>query len=84
MDRRTVRFRLGGWNGNIVSGRRQFVDRTHQLLAMAQQHAHALEVLVREFGQYLQIDGIVLENLGVLAQAQVFEPLCRIAYDLNP
>ena len=42
---------------------------------MAEQDAHILEVLVSQMRQHRDIDAVLSETLGVLGQAELFEPI---------
>ena len=48
----------------------QFGDRAQHLAAMPKRHAHILEILLGQIADDREVDGILAELLGVLAQAE--------------
>ena len=55
-------------------------DRPDQLLAMSWRDADPLEILFDKARQNLSVDTVLGEQLGILAEANIFEPLLKIAH----
>ena len=50
-------------------------DRAQNFAAMPQQNAEVFEVLLRQIADDGEVNGVVGEALGVLGQAELFEPV---------
>jgi hypothetical protein len=55
--------------------RRAVIDRAQHALAMPEQYAEFLEVGLVQLRQYLDLDGVVAECLGVPLQRQPAQPV---------
>ena len=47
---------------------------------MAQQNAEVLEILLCQIADDREVNGVVGEALGVLGQAELFEPVCDLLH----
>src|SRR5262245_2133735 len=50
-------------------------DRPQNFAAMSEQNAEVLEILLRQIADDREVNGVVGEALGVLGQAELFEPV---------
>src|SRR5262245_55081869 len=50
-------------------------DRPQKFAAMPQQNTKVLEILLRQIADDREVNGVVREALGVLGQAELFEPV---------
>src|SRR5262245_42115904 len=58
----------------------EFCDRAQNFSTMAQQNAEILEILLCEVADDREINSVVGEALGVLRQAELFEPLRNLLH----
>src|SRR5262245_18838402 len=50
-------------------------DRSQNFAAMPKQDTEVLEILLRQIADHREVNGVVGEALGVLGQAELFEPV---------
>ena len=48
---------------------------------MSEQDTHPLEIFVGQFGQYVEVNRIVREDICVLSESELFEPVRNVAHD---
>ena len=51
---------------------------------MAEQNSDILEVLIRQIGENAEVNPILSKALGVLGQAELFEPICDLLHCEHP
>src|SRR6266702_2432094 len=69
------RHRFGGCFNRGRSDPIKLRDRAQNFAAMPQQNAEVLEILLRQIADDREVNGVVGEALGVLGQAELFEPV---------